>query len=349
MRTMLKAGLSAAALAAAAAFTPASAADLYGPRGGSIKDGPMAYAPAPAHRGPTGPCYVRGDVGYSWGRNPTMKWPISNGGWAYNDADSVAAATAAGGAGTTITRTPGPGGSETITVAHGTAPTGAYDPNAYWQQTSTYAGEDVTATSMENSWTGGLGFGCGLGAWGLRGELMLGATGTRKLDGQPGFYNPAGPQPTALTYTPSPVLEDPLHTTIRSYTGMVNVYKDLGTFSGVTPYIGAGVGVAYNITGETFFTGNPALTNRIEGASRASLAWSLMAGIGWQMTDRTVLDLGYKYMDYGKAITGRVDNAGFVNPAVRISDITAHEMRIGLRYSFGSSCCDAAPAYSAMK
>jgi opacity protein-like surface antigen len=339
MRTMLKAGLPVAALAAAAAFTPASAADLYGPRGGSLKDRGTVYEHAHvAPRGPSGPCYVRGDIGYSWGRAPTIKWPVSNGGWQWDQA----AATAAGASGTydpaTNTYTPGP-----------TDPVG-FDPNAYWAQTSTFIGDEVTNTSMENALVGGLGFGCTLSAsWGLRGEFMLGSAGKRKIDGQPLFYNPAGPPPViGVPHVPPPDLVDPLHTHLKSYTAMVNVYKDLGTWGGITPYVGAGVGVSYNMLSEVYFTGNPALSNRIEGNSRASLAWSLMAGIGWQMTDRAILDLGYKYMDYGKAISGRVDNAGFVNPAVRINDITAHEFRVGLRYSFGSSCCDA-PVHGPLK
>jgi opacity protein-like surface antigen len=75
-----------------------------------------------------------------------------------------------------------------------------------------------------------------------------------------------------------------------------------------------------------------------------------MAGIGWQVTDRAVLDLGYRYMNYGKANSGVIDSAGFVNPMVRIDDLSAHEVRVGLRYHFGSSnaCCDA-PAYQPMK
>ncbi|MFM2422797.1 MAG: hypothetical protein RL291_1327 [Pseudomonadota bacterium] len=339
MRTKLKAGLSVAALAAAAAFAPASAADLYGPRGGSIKDRQVAYDPAPAvSRGPAGPCYVRGDIGYSWGRAPTMKWPVSNGGWSWDQA----AATAIG-AGTLDPTT-------NVYTPNGAGDPVGFDPNSLWRQTSTYAGDEITNTSMENALTGGLGFGCNLGVTGLRGEFMLGATGKRKLSGEPLIYSPSGPQPVVgVAPVPTTPIEDPIHTHLKSYTAMVNVYRDLGTYGGVTPYIGAGVGVAYNTLSEVYFTGNPALTNRIEGGSRASLAWSLMAGIGWQMTDRTVLDLGYKYMDYGKAISGRVDNAGFVNPALRVSDITAHEFRIGLRYSFGSSCCDAVPVHGPLK
>ncbi len=75
---------------------------------------------------------------------------------------------------------------------------------------------------------------------------------------------------------------------------------------------------------------------------------NFMAGIGWQVTDRAVLDIGYRYMDYGKAQSGKVDSAGFVNPVVRIDDMTAHEFKVGLRYHFGGGCCDA-PASAPMK
>jgi opacity protein-like surface antigen len=200
---------------------------------------------------------------------------------------------------------------------------------------------------MENGWFGGIGLGCGMGSYGIRGEVMLNWGGSKKIDGIPGnftineiFLVPAGPT--------TPVV-DPLHTTVRSTTLMFNAYKDFGNWGGITPYLGAGVGVAHNRTSEVYFTENAFLTNRIQGDDRLSLAWSLMAGIGWQVTDRAVLDFGYRYMNYGKAQSGQVDNQGFVNPRVTIDDISAHEFKIGLRYHFGGSDCCAAPAYQPMK
>jgi opacity protein-like surface antigen len=282
-------GLASATLAVAASLTPVSAADLNGPRGGSIKDDGYA-APRSAPRGPSGPCYFRTDVGYSWSRNPDVSWPVSNG-------------VTSGGV-----------------------------------TTYTYAGDDVTNTKMDNTWFGDVGLGCGMGSYGIRGEVTLGYHGNRKIEGEPLTYT-APANPVAIA--------DPLHTSLKSYTMMFNGYKDLGNFNGVVPYLGAGVGVAYNKTSDTYFTGNTSLVNRIEGDSKASLAWSLMAGIGWQVSDRTILDLGYRYMDFGKAQSGRVDNAGFINPAVHIDHIAAHEMKIGLRYHFGASGNDV--AYQPMK
>jgi opacity protein-like surface antigen len=197
--------------------------------------------------------------------------------------------------------------------------------------------ERVTNVAIDNTWLGEVGLGCGMGSRGLRGELMLGYHGSRKIDGEPGPWFLA-PPPEA----------DPLHTSIKTYTLMTNVYYDFGKFASITPYVGAGVGFAYNTMDEVYFTGNPALVNRIEGNSKLSLAWSLMAGIGWQVSDRAILDFGYRYIDMGSARSGRVDSAGFVNPAVRIDNIAAHEFKIGLRYHFGEACCQAV-SYAPMK
>ena len=74
-----------------------------------------------------------------------------------------------------------------------------------------------------------------------------------------------------------------------------------------------------------------------------------MAGIGWQLTDRAILDLGYRYMDYGKAQSGKVDSSGFANnPRVFIDDMRAHEFKVGLRYHFGNGEV-AQSAYQPMK
>ena len=318
MNTKLMAGIALAALTTAASLAgTASAADLGGGQGGgSMKDGYVAPLPD-VSRG-AGPCYVRADVGYSWARDPDIKWPVSN---------------------------------DTVTVRDDGAG-GYYEVD----RTSVHVTDAVTNTSRENGAFGEVGAGCTL--WGnassgraLRGEVMFGFRGDRKVDGEPGFYT--------ITYVPetvgvdpdpvdTPVIEDPLHTSIKSHTLMVNLYKDLGKYGRVTPYVGAGIGVAMHDVDETFFTGNYFLPNRIEGNKDYDLAWSLMAGVGYQLTDRATLDLGYRYIDMGEASSGRVDDLGFVNPRVDIDDLAAHEIKVGLRFSLGeSSCC--AQEYAPMK
>lgn len=204
------------------------------------------------------------------------------------------------------------------------------------------SGSDVSGMTSDNTWFGEGGFGCGSGSHGVRAELMLGYHGQRDIQGEPVYYAgpPAGPA--------WPVTPDPLHTSVKSYTAMANFYKDLGRYGNVTPYVGAGVGIAYNQMSEVYFTGNPNLTNRIYGDNDIALAWSLMAGIGYQISDRAILDIGYRYLDMGKISSQRHDNAGNINPRVSVDDLAGHEFKIGLRYHFGGDCC-AQAAYVPMK
>ena len=314
MTLVSKAGIASAALVLAAGFAgTASAADLMG-RGGSIKDQYVAPMPE-VHRAPAGPCYFRADVGYSVSRDPSVSWPVNNGSFDPATGDT--------------------NGNGIIDA----------DEIVY-----TFVGDTVSGVSLDNTWLAEGGIGCGTGSRGFRAEMMFGYRGDRKLDGEPLIYNP-GPTPgdPVPGYVPPPDLDDPLHTSLTTYTLMFNVYKDLGNFGGFTPYVGAGIGAAYHIVDEVYFTGNPALTNRIEGDRDLAFAWQVMAGVGYQISERAILDLGYRYIDMGKATSGRVDNAGFVNPRVQIDDIAAHEFKVGLRFHLGQSDCCAQQVYQPMK
>lgn len=196
--------------------------------------------------------------------------------------------------------------------------------------TDDFVTDKVTHVSVENTWLGEVGAGCGSGSRGLRGELMFGFRGSRDIDGEPGLWAPT-----------IPIDEDPLHTSVQSYTLMFNAYYDLGQFRGFVPYVGAGIGAAYNIVDNVYFTENPNLTNTIEGERTLALAWSVMAGVGYQISDRAILDVGYRFIDLGHAKSGSVDSLGKVNPRTYIDDMYAHEIKVGLRYHFGGgeSCC----------
>ncbi|MBX9926718.1 MAG: acyloxyacyl hydrolase [Hyphomicrobiaceae bacterium] len=273
-----------------------------------LKDGYAAPLPQVQH-GAAGPCYFRADIGYSWSQDPDVKWPVNN-----------------------VTRDPNP---------NFIAP-----PDPLFIDTTTFVTDKVANATAENTWFGEGGIGCSFGgSRGVRIEAVFGYHGDRKIDGEPGFFV------FTDNFNGTPPVNnggDPLHTSIRSYTLMLNAYKDFGNFGGFIPYVGAGVGAAYHQLDDVFFTGNPNLTNRIRGDNDLAFAWSLMAGVGYQISDKAILDLGYRYIDLGKISSQRSDSAGFVNPAVNVDDITAHEIKIGLRYHFGGDCC-AAPVSQPLK
>ena len=212
---------------------------------------------------------------------------------------------------------------------------GATTASALLNETFTFITDDVTNVKFENSWFGDVGVGCGQGSSGFRFEGVVGYRSKRKIDGVPGEFTLTNifagvPQPPTD-------FEDPIHTSLTTYTAMLNVYRDLGKWGRFVPYVGAGIGLAYHKLDEVYFTENPFLTNRIEGNNEIAFAWSLMAGAAYQLTDRAILYVGYRYMDFGSVSSGRIDSGGFANPPVDIEDITAHEIKVGMRYHFGSS------------
>jgi len=298
MHTKIIAGITSAALTIFTfAPVPLQAADLGGGYGGSLKDTYVAPMPVVTRSG-AGPCYFRADVGGSVSRDPNTSWPVYN---------------------------------ETFTGdanGNGIIDAGEVD--------FSFAGDELTNVEMDNTWMVDVGAGCGSGSRGFRGEIAFGFRGDRDIQGIPAVYNGTIIGDPIGAPTPDPI-DDPLHTSIQSYTLMFNAYYDLGHYGSFVPYVGAGVGAAYHIVNEVYFTGNPNLINRIEGNRDISFAWSVMAGVGYQISDKAILDFGYRYIDMGKATSGRVDNAGFVNPRVTFDDLAAHEFKLGLRYHFGGA------------
>lgn len=172
--------------------------------------------------------------------------------------------------------------------------------------------DSVTNVSIGDTWLVEGGLGCGSGSRGLRGELVLGYHGDRDVDGRPALG--------AVTA---------LATSVDSLALMVNGYYDLGNFRGFVPYLGAGLGIAWNSTDDVVLT--PA-GSRLAGDTDSAFAWALMAGVGYQVSERAILDLGYRYIDLGEATSSA--GVGVAAP-VRVHDLAAHEIKVGLRYHFG--------------
>lgn len=129
-------------------------------------------------------------------------------------------------------------------------------------------------------------------------------------------------------------------------TGLANVYADLGTWWGLTPYIGGGVGFAdkgfrANYTQTTCLLeacdGTPGTGPRTAAfrpnRSVSSFAWALTAGVSYRIGLGLSVDAAYRYVDLGKAKSG-IDEYG---QGTRLKDLAANEFRIGLRYQFGNT------------
>jgi opacity protein-like surface antigen len=107
---------------------------------------------------------------------------------------------------------------------------------------------------------------------------------------------------------------------------LANVYADLGTWSGITPYVGIGAGVA------NFWVHGYAPPNgpvNPDPQSKADFAWAYMAGVAWSFAPRWMVDFSYRRLNFGDVTL----NPHLTN-ALDLKDLSANEYRIGLRYFF---------------
>lgn len=118
---------------------------------------------------------------------------------------------------------------------------------------------------------------------------------------------------------------------ISALTPLLNVYADLGTYHGFTPYVGAGIGASYIMVDNYKFTNPNGVGGKIKGDNDWSFSWALMAGVGYQVSDNLIIDAGYRYLNLGDGKTKKA--SGFNgNKPVKFDDLQAHEFRVGVRY-----------------
>ncbi len=102
---------------------------------------------------------------------------------------------------------------------------------------------------------------------------------------------------------------------------MANAYYDIGNFSGVTPYVGAGIGMAkvdYKVQGP--------VGEYINGRDTTRLQWALMAGASIDVTENVKFDLGYRY---ARISSGDAGNWGPLT--ITDNSLESHQIRAGLR------------------
>jgi opacity protein-like surface antigen len=116
---------------------------------------------------------------------------------------------------------------------------------------------------------------------------------------------------------------------VETTTLLANMYLDLGTWSGITPYIGAGAGMSWNRTSDYF--SNTQLIPGIAGLKeqRWEFAWAAMGGMTYNLSPNLLLDVSYRYLNLGDAITPIASN----NNQITIKEMSAQEIRVGLRYN----------------
>lgn len=122
----------------------------------------------------------------------------------------------------------------------------------------------------------------------------------------------------------------------KSLDAMVNVFYDIlqaHALTGsnlLTPYVGAGVGLAAIKTDDLTTAG--AATEG--GATSYNPGYALMAGVAARLNDALHLDVGYRFVNLGDAKQSGRFSDGSSAAKTSYEDILVHEVRAGLRLSF---------------
>ncbi|MBV9432024.1 MAG: porin family protein, partial [Hyphomicrobiales bacterium] len=193
----------------------------------------------------------------------------------------------------------------------------------------------------------GAGFGYELRPW-VRADVTAEYRASAGVRGafQERVFNPS---------TPSALLaQAEFRGSLQSTVVMANAYADLGTWYGLTPYLGAGIGLARHDLGGlggsglaftgTAFNGNnlpngasmPVSFSSSTGRTRTNLAWAFMAGLSYNISSNLKLDLGYRHLDLGNIESGAITcDCGQRSTGFKIRNPASNEIRVGLRWVFG--------------
>lgn len=100
---------------------------------------------------------------------------------------------------------------------------------------------------------------------------------------------------------------------------MANVYYDIKTGSFVTPYVGAGLGIAKVDVGKGTFRG----VTLWESDDDTVMAYQIAAGVGFAVSQNVTIDLGYRFFG--------TQNAQF---EFTDAEVSSHNVTLGARFLF---------------
>lgn len=136
----------------------------------------------------------------------------------------------------------------------------------------------------------------------------------------------------------------PEHDTLikTEWVALANIYADLGTWWSLTPFVGAGVGVANvrlsGFTDTVIGNSTPALVNAnnyADTGSQWNFAWALHAGLAYRVTPSFTVELAYRYLNLGDGSTGSPIlgyDGSYQGASYDLKDIDSHDVKLGVRW-----------------
>ena len=146
---------------------------------------------------------------------------------------------------------------------------------------------------------------------------------------------------------------------LRTTSYMINALYDFDDLGAFKPYVGAGIGLVDidpSLVAHDFITTQGSVQTVADNPvcvgfgscdfseSENSVAWQLIAGVGYAVTENLTWDTQYRYLDAGSQdfsgvgtnfLNGAVTGTGAISAG--IEDIAAHSILTGFRYRFGGS------------
>jgi opacity protein-like surface antigen len=117
---------------------------------------------------------------------------------------------------------------------------------------------------------------------------------------------------------------------------LANGYVDIGTWYGVTPFVGAGIGAAFhNFAGLTDH--GYGIANGGYGLAAdtnvTNFAWAVMGGLAFAVTPNLRMEVGYRYLDMGRITSNPIGcNAAPCFGERHSFNVASNDIRIGFRY-----------------
>ncbi len=221
---------------------------------------------------------------------------------------------------------------------------GTFNYRTFDTVTGTYAGGAFATSDLDTDLGVGVGFGYTFNRW-LRADVTVdrfGGSFSGTTAGNPPCISPTTVAGYAGTTCGSVDSAD-----FTAWTGMANGYVDLGTFVGITPYVGAGAGVTWvnwDAMSSSNFCANGTgacptnfvSTTSYPGESDVRFAYAFMAGVAMDVSKNLKIDLGYRYRHIAGGTMARWNAtstaAGATGTRAEDNGFSTHEIKVGLRY-----------------
>lgn len=165
--------------------------------------------------------------------------------------------------------------------------------------------------------------------WPVRLDIDFTARGYDNVDRRHDVTMTVRDGATGDTVTQTVPIEE--HSEIGIHTVLANFYYDFHNSSGLTPFLGAGLGLAV-LHGQLYNSYIGDYDSGLEGVmdyGDVQFAWALTGGVNYALTPDWSLDLSYRYTDAGnRSYTANLAAVGLE------TDMAIHDLLAGVRYTF---------------